>query len=109
LIAPESAESTAGLANKPQIRHSLFMPANAPTSSTTDPTDLGRGLVTRLVRYFKAQVEDWYDVCRQLSTWEERHLVDQPTPECMKTSQSPSSSSFSCPRQPALQILAFDP
>jgi hypothetical protein len=43
--------------------------------------DLGSGLTTRLVRYFKAQVEDWYDVCRHLTAWEERHLIDQPTPE----------------------------
>ena len=42
--------------------------------------DLGSGLTTRLVRYFKAQVEDWSDVCRHLSAWEDRHLIDQPTP-----------------------------
>jgi hypothetical protein len=42
--------------------------------------DLGGGLTARLVRYFKAQVEDWCDVCRQLSAWEERHLLDAPTP-----------------------------
>lgn len=46
-----------------------------------EPTDLGSGLTARLVRYFKAQVEDWYDVCRQLSAWEEQHLIDHPTPE----------------------------
>jgi len=57
------------------------MPANTLTVPLAEPTDLGSGLVTRLMRYFKAQVEDWYDVCRQLSAWEERHLVDQPTPE----------------------------
>ena len=43
--------------------------------------DLGSGLTTRLVRYFKAQVADWYDVCRHLTAWEGRHLIDQPTPE----------------------------
>lgn len=57
------------------------MPANDLTLSSAEPTDLGSGLVTRLVRYFKAQVEDWYDVCRHLSAWEERYLLDQPTPE----------------------------
>jgi len=46
-----------------------------------EPADLAGGLATRLRRYFKAQVEDWYDVCRHLSTWEDRHLIDQPTPE----------------------------
>jgi hypothetical protein len=34
------------------------------------------GVSTRLVRYFKAQVEDWYDECRQLSKWEDEHLID---------------------------------
>ncbi len=43
--------------------------------------DIAESLSRRLVRYFKAQVEDWYDVCRQLSDWEDRHLVDEPTPE----------------------------
>src|SRR5205814_6711720 len=37
-------------------------------------------VATRLVRYFKAQVEDWYDECRQLSVWEDEHLVDDPRP-----------------------------
>ena len=35
----------------------------------------------RAARHFKAQVEDWYDVCRHLSDWEDRRLIDQPTPE----------------------------
>ena len=43
--------------------------------------DLGAALARRHVRYFKAQVEDWYDVCRHLSDWEDRHLVDAPAPE----------------------------
>jgi len=34
-----------------------------------------------MVRYLKAQVEDWYDVCRGLTSWEERHLLDHSTPE----------------------------
>ncbi|PYT02990.1 MAG: hypothetical protein DMF60_19710, partial [Acidobacteria bacterium] len=46
-----------------------------------EPADLAGGLAKRLQRYFKAHVEDWYDVCRQLTAWEERHLIDQPTPE----------------------------
>src|SRR5688572_32369601 len=29
----------------------------------------------------KAQMEDWYDVCRRLSAWEEHHLLDQPKAE----------------------------
>ena len=43
--------------------------------------ELSGGLAARLLRYFKAQVEDWYDVCRSLSDWEDRHLAENPTPE----------------------------
>ena len=39
------------------------------------------GVAARLVRYFKAQVEDWYDECRQLTAWEDAHLVDDPQPD----------------------------
>ena len=46
-----------------------------------DPQEIAGSLARRLARYFKAQVEDWYDVCRHLSDWEDRHLVDHPTPE----------------------------
>ena len=51
------------------------------TDSVAEPADSAGNLSTRLLRYFKAQVEDWYDVCRQLSNWEDRQLIDQPTPE----------------------------
>ncbi len=57
------------------------MRANAVKVSVAEAADWGGGLTTRLVRYFKAQVEDWYDVCRHLGVWEERHLMDRPTPE----------------------------
>jgi hypothetical protein len=48
-----------------------------------EPVDEAGGLARRLLRYFKVQVEDWYDVCRHLTAWEERHLTDpaQPAPE----------------------------
>ena len=39
------------------------------------------GVAARLVRYFKAQTEDWYDECRQLSSWEDAQLVDDPRPD----------------------------
>ena len=39
---------------------------------------MGGNLGRRLARYFKAQVEDWYDVCRRLTDWD---LVDGSTPE----------------------------
>src|SRR5205809_7710001 len=45
------------------------------------PLDLSGGLAKRLLRYFKAQVEDWYDVCRHFSDWEDRNLVDDPKSE----------------------------
>src|SRR2546425_8727101 len=51
------------------------------TALGEETANLGVALAKRLVRYFKAQVEDWYDVCRFLSDWEDRHLVDQPTDE----------------------------
>ena len=59
------------------------MAVNALNVSATEPIDWARGLITRLTRYFKVQVEDWYDVCRQLSAWEDRYLVDQPTEETL--------------------------
>ena len=46
-----------------------------------EPSDLGSGLVARLTRSLKTQVEDWYGVCLQLTAWEERYLVEQPSPE----------------------------
>ncbi len=54
------------------------------TAAEAESPDLGAGLTRRLVRYFKAQVEDWYDVCRHLSDWEDRYLVDQATPQRLK-------------------------
>jgi hypothetical protein len=48
---------------------------------TAGPQEMPGSLARRLARYFKAQVEDWYDVCRRLSDWEDLHLVDGPTPE----------------------------
>lgn len=57
------------------------MPANAPSASAADARELGSSLTTRLARYFKAQVEDWCDVCRNLSVWEDQHLIDQPAAE----------------------------
>ena len=48
------------------------------STSSDIVADVGAALARRVVRYFKAQVEDWYDVCRGLSAWEDRHLVDQP-------------------------------
>ena len=57
------------------------MPTHAPALPLTEPSDEASDLARRLRRYFKAQVEDWYDVCRHLTAWEERHLTDQPALE----------------------------
>ncbi len=57
------------------------MATDALTESLADPANLARGLSKRLLRYFKAQAEDWYDVCRDLSAWEDRHLIDRSTPQ----------------------------
>jgi hypothetical protein len=34
------------------------------------------GLHHRLVRQFQVQVADWLDTCRELASWEDRHLVE---------------------------------
>ena len=57
------------------------MSVDAVTAPPAEPFDLSSGLAMRLLRSFKTQVEDWYDVCRHLSDWEDRNLIDNPTPE----------------------------
>jgi len=52
------------------------MPANVLTSPKTGPVEVAAGLSQRFLRSFRAQVEDWYDVCLRLSLWEERRLTD---------------------------------
>jgi hypothetical protein len=54
------------------------MAADGLTASLLEPVDLADGVSKRLVRYLKAQVEDWYDACRHLSAWEDRLLLDRP-------------------------------
>src|SRR5438105_4195615 len=69
------------LASRLAIRHSRYMGNDVLTASLANPADFGRSLSKRQLRYFRVQVEDWYDVCRHLSDWEDRHLVDAPAPE----------------------------
>ena len=57
------------------------MSAETLTATAHGPLTLPGGLAARQVRYFRAQVEDWYDVCTQLSDWEDRFLVDHPSPD----------------------------
>ena len=38
-------------------------------------------LQRRLARHFKVQVADWQDTCGELSAWEDRHLIDSPSPD----------------------------
>ncbi len=54
---------------------------DTPPVPVVGPQDMAGSLAWRLARYFKAQVEDWYDVCRRLTDWEDLHLVDASTPE----------------------------
>jgi hypothetical protein len=56
------------------------MTVEAARALGTEPKATSSGVATRLVRYFKAQVEDWYDECRQLTAWEDEHLLDDPKP-----------------------------
>jgi hypothetical protein len=56
------------------------MPSESIIESTQEPGDLVFGVSARFLRHFKVQVEDWYEMCCQLSDWEERHLTDEPTP-----------------------------
>jgi len=51
------------------------------TVEPPEPVDLAGGVSKRFPRLLKAQAEDWYDVCRHLSDWEDHFLLDQPTPE----------------------------
>jgi hypothetical protein len=51
------------------------------TVAPPEPADLAGGISKRVLRLLKAQVEDWYDVCRHLSDWEDHFLLDQPTAE----------------------------
>ena len=57
------------------------METNVLDPLATEPLDVAGGLSQRFLRSFKAQVEDWYDVCRRLTLWEERRLVDEPSVE----------------------------
>jgi hypothetical protein len=57
------------------------MATNVLAPSQAEPLDVAGGLSQRFLRSFMAQVDDWGDVCRRLSLWEERRLVDEPTTE----------------------------
>lgn len=46
-----------------------------------EPAGLASGVSTRVLRLLKAQVEDWYDVCRRLANWEDNLLVGKPALE----------------------------
>lgn len=41
-----------------------------------ESVDLAGGLSRRILRLFKAQVEDWYEVCRRLPDWEDENLIE---------------------------------
>ena len=48
-----------------------------------DPEVFTEGLSDRVLRQFKVAAQDWFDVCRRLSEWEDRRLVDDPSPEAL--------------------------
>jgi len=56
------------------------MAAETVTARDAQTRSAPAGVATRLVRYFKVQVEDWYDECRQLTAWEDEHLLEDPKP-----------------------------
>lgn len=56
------------------------MAVDKATDTGIAATDSRGSIATRLVRYFKAQAEDWYDECRQLSSWEDENLLDDARP-----------------------------
>jgi hypothetical protein len=51
------------------------------TPSFADPSDMTGYVANHVLRFFKTAVEDWSEVSQGLSRWEERHLLDHPTPE----------------------------
>ena len=51
------------------------------TAPAVESADLAGGISKRVLRLLEAQVEDWHDVCRHLTDWEDRYLLDQPSPE----------------------------
>jgi hypothetical protein len=54
--------------------------------ATEIPTEISAPFPARLrsvVRHLRAQVEDWYDGCRQLTEWEDANLLENPPPEKM--------------------------
>lgn len=57
------------------------MTTETPTAPVVEPCASFRRFADRAARHLKAQVEDWYDECRYLVEWEDRNLVDHPTPE----------------------------
>jgi hypothetical protein len=83
-LAPPLLESRQSLAKDSLEKHNRIMAANVLTPSPPEPLDVAGGLSQRFLRSFKTQVDNWYDVCRLLSLWEERRLVDEPTPEDFK-------------------------
>ena len=68
------------LAQRNRAGHSISMTAGTPTVPVTEPNSQHRFAI-RAARHLKAQVEDWYDECRALTDWEDKNLVDDPTPE----------------------------
>lgn len=86
-----------------------------------EAADLSFGLASRHVRYFRAQVEDWYEVCRLLTDWKDRYLLDDPLPperlaeharlldelECVGNWLHSAAQSKGFPDRPTTELVAM--
>ena len=74
-----------GIASRGHLPPKTFQSILECMATTTAPAmesaDLAGGISKRALRLLRAQVEDWHDVCRRLSDWEDQHLLDRPGPE----------------------------
>ncbi|MSU59590.1 MAG: hypothetical protein EXS35_15725 [Pedosphaera sp.] len=57
------------------------MTTETPAAPVVEPGASSRRLAARAARHLKTQVEDWYDECRYLVTWEDENLLDDQAPE----------------------------
>jgi len=57
------------------------MVSDSVTDGLAEPAQALGAVSRRLRRSFRTQVEDWSDVCRNLTDWENRELIDTPTQE----------------------------
>jgi hypothetical protein len=61
--------------------HSSDMTTETPVAKLGEQGLSSHRFAARAARHLKAQVEDWYDECRYLVTWEDENVLDNPTQE----------------------------